>query len=197
MADELLRERIVDTALALAERRSWEALRLHDVAAELGVGLDEVRACFREKEEVVDAWFDRADRALLTEGAKPEVLALPSRARIHRLLMAWLAALASHRRVTRQMILNKLEPGHIHYQFAGLLRVSRTVQWLREAARRDAVLPRRAIEETVLTGIYLATFARWMTDDSENAVRTAAQLDRLLARAERLDRLFPSRESSA
>jgi ubiquinone biosynthesis protein COQ9 len=186
----ITRDHIVDTALALAEIRSWEAVRLRDVAAELGTTLDDVRAHFREKEDIVDAWFDRADHAMLARSAEPEIMALDGRERLHRLLMAWLNALTPHRKPTRQMILNKLEPGHLHYQFAGSLRVSRTVQWWREAAGRDAVLPRRAIEETVLTSIYLATFARWMADHSPESAATAALLDRLLATAECGARLF-------
>lgn len=187
MTQTSLREQIVDTALALAERRGWEAVRLHDVATELGVGLDDIRQLFREKEDIVDAWFDRADQALLKEGARPELARGTPRARLHRLLMCWLAALAAHKKPTRQMIANKLEPGHVHYVIGGLLRVSRTVQWWREAAARDAMLPRRAIEETVLTSIYLATFARWMADDSTDAASTAAFLDKLLAAAERAE----------
>jgi len=65
------------------------------------------------------------------------------------------------------------------------------VQWLREAAHRDAVLPWRAFEETGLTAIYLATFFCWMRDESENATRTSAFLDRLLGRAERLAQSLP------
>ncbi|MFL6650916.1 MAG: TetR/AcrR family transcriptional regulator, partial [Sulfurifustaceae bacterium] len=106
--------------------------------------------------------------------------ALPPSDRIARSLDTWLAALAPHRRVTRQMILGKLEPGHLHYQLRRLLRVSRTVQWLREAAGRTSVLPRRAIEEAGLTAIYLATFARWMYDESPGAASTAAFLRRQL-----------------
>ena len=134
MSKPSLRERIVDTALDLAEQSSWEAVRLHQVAAALGITLDDVRAHFREKEDIVDAWFDRADAAMLREAARIEVAALPMRERLHHTLMAWLAALAAHRRPTRQMVVNKFEPGHVHYQIAGLLRVSRTVQWWREAA---------------------------------------------------------------
>lgn len=81
------------------------------------------------------------------------------------------------------MILGKLEPGHVHYQLRGLLRVGRTVQWLREAAGRTSVFPWRAFEEAALTAIYLATFARWMYDDSPGAARTAAFLRRRLAAA--------------
>lgn len=191
MATRSTREKILTTALDLAGRKSWESVRLHDVAQELQISLNDVRAHFREKEELADAWFDRADAAMLEEAESPGFSELPPRTRLHRLIMTWLAALAAHRRVTRQMIRGKFEPGHVHYQYAGLLRVSRTVQWLREAAHRDAVLPWRAMEETALTAIYLAAFFYWMRDDSEKASRTGAFLDRLLARAERLAQCLP------
>lgn len=191
MAVASVRDRIIDAALAMAERQSWESLRLHDVAVELKLDLNEVRACFREKEDITEAWFDRADADMLAISTDQGFSKLTPREQIHRLIMTWLSALSAHRRVTRQMICGKLEPDHLHYQFAGLLRVSRTVQWVREAAHRDAVLPWRALEETGLTAIYLATFFYWMRDASENAQRTTAFLDRLLQRAGRVAHCFP------
>ncbi len=183
---ESLRERIVDAALTLAQTRPWEAVRLHDVAAALGVQLEDVRACFREKEEVVDAWFDRADRAMLLDAACAEFRALPSRQRLQRAIMTWLGALDAHKRATREMIWGKLEPGHLHVQIPGLLRVSRTVQWIREAAQRDATFLHRALEETGLTTIYLATFFHWLQDESADARATGEFLNRLLGAAETL-----------
>lgn len=185
-----LRDRIVDAALALAEQRSWESVRLHDVAAALGVNLDDIRRQFREKEDLVDAWFDRADQAMFAAAATPGFLALTPRQRLHRVIMDWLAALSPRRRVTRQMILGKLEPGHLHIQIPGLLRVSRTVQWMREAAQHDtASMAQRALEEIATTSIYLMTFVHWMTDDSPQSVRTAAFLDQRLKEAETLAHL--------
>jgi hypothetical protein len=65
------------------------------------------------------------------------------------------------------------------------MRISRTVQWMREAARvRDAYL-HRALAETVLTGIYLATFVYWMGDGSPSSTSTRQFLDALLRGAER------------
>ncbi len=179
-------DQILDTALALAEQRAWEAVRLYDVAAALGMTLDDIRPYFREKEDLVDAWFDRADQAMLKEAEKAEFLSLPTRQRLHRLIMAWLGALTPHRRVTRQMIFGKLEPGHLHIQIPALMRISRTVQWIREAARRDAVYLRRALEETGLTTIYLMTFFYWMQDDTPDSIRTRQFLDRRLSAAETL-----------
>jgi ubiquinone biosynthesis protein COQ9 len=177
------RERIVDAALELAEARSWEAVRLHDVAAALEIGLEDVRVHFREKEDVAEAWFDRADRALLEHAASAEIQALPAGERLHPVMMAWLDALHAHRRVTRQMIAGKLEPGHLHVQIPALMRISRTVQWMREAAGRDATYLRRAAEETLTTGLYLTTFVYWMYDDSAGSQRTRRLLAGLLRTA--------------
>jgi ubiquinone biosynthesis protein COQ9 len=182
----LTADRIVDTALALAEQRSWEAMRLYEVAVAVGITLDDIRHDFREKEDLVDAWFDRADQAMLKAAEQPEFLSLPTRQRLHRLIMTWLGALAPHRRVTRQMILGKLELGHIHIQIPAIMRISRTVQWMREAAHRDPVYLRRALEETGLTTIYLMTFGYWLQDDSPGSIRTREFLERRLAMAETL-----------
>lgn len=187
------REDVVDTGLELAEQTSWEAVRLHDIANRLGVSLDTIRQHFREKEDVVDAWFDRADQAMLNTAQAPDFQNLSPRQRLHRLIMTWLNALAPHRRVTRQMIYGKLEPGHFHVQIPGLLRVSRTVQWMREAAQRDGTYARRALEETGLTTIYLMTFFHWLHDCSPDFNRTSRLLDSCLARVEWLDRLVYGR----
>jgi len=186
MSTPTSRDTIVDAALRLANRHSWESLRLHEVAADLHIPLNEVRQFFNEKEAITEAWFDRADEAMLRAASDPGLQESSPRERLQRLILAWLTPLATYRHITREMIFGKLEPGHVHYQFAGLLRVSRTVQWMREAAHCNAVMPWRAFEEVGLTGIYLATFVYWMRDDSENSVKTSIFLDKLLNRAERL-----------
>jgi AcrR family transcriptional regulator len=180
-----LRERIIDAAIDLAERDSWEVVRLHAVAARLGITLDDIRCFFREKEDLVEGFFDRADQAMLRAADAPGFAALGTRARLNRVIMAWLDALAPHRRVTRQMIGGKLEPGHLHIQIPGLMRVSRTVQWMREAAYRDASHLRRALEEIATTTVYLATFCYWMWDDTPGSCDTRRFLDRELEIAEK------------
>lgn len=181
-----LPDRILDTALVLAQEHGWESIRLHEIAGVLGISLDEIRQYYREKEDLVDAWFDRADAAMLKEAELAGFESLPVRQKLHRLIMVWLGALAPYRRVTRQMLVNKLEPGHLHVQIPALLRISRTVQWLREAAGMTASWTRRAFEESTLTGIYLLTFSGWLLDDSPRADKTRRCLDRLLGIAEKL-----------
>jgi AcrR family transcriptional regulator len=182
--DDDLGQRILDTALELAEYRGWEAVRLHDVAGALQIDLDTVRRYYPEKEALVEAWFDRADAAMLNASTDPELALLGPDARLHRLIMTWLEALAPHRRVTREMLWNKLEPGHLHVQIPAVLRISRTVQWLREAAGRRATFLWRALEETGLTSIYLTTFLSWLRDESPDAMNTERLLSRLLRMAQ-------------
>ena len=184
------RNRIVEAALELGKQQSWEAVRLHAVAEATGISLNKERLYFREKEDLVDAWFDRADSAMLQEAEAPDFQVLSPRQRLHRLIMTWLATLAPHRNVTRQMIYGKMELGHVHIQIPGLMRVSRTVQWIREAAHLDATHVRRALEETGLTSIYLMTFFYWMKDNTPNSEKTSCFLDGLLGTTEKIDQLL-------
>lgn len=185
------REQIVDAAITLAERDGWEAVRLHEVATACDAGLDDIRAHFREKDEIIDAWLDRADAAMLRRHDSGGLAGLSPRERIRELIVAWLGALAPHRRVTREMVAHKLEFGHIHVQFPALLRVSRTVQWIREGALLDAPLPRRALEETAMTALFVKTFLYWLRDDSPQFRNTRRWLDRGLDVLETGARLVP------
>ena len=175
-----IREAIIDAAVELAEEQGWEAVRLYEVAQRLGVSLLTLSRYFREKDEIIDAWFDRADEAMLAVADRPGFTELTPRQRVHRLIMAYLERLGPHRRVTREMVGHKLEFGHLHVQIPAVLRISRTVQWLREAAHRDAAGAMRGLEETVLTSIFVTTFVSWLNEDTHDFRRTRARLSRLL-----------------
>lgn len=161
------RQQILDQALALASQSGWESLTLRQIAAALEISMAEVYPHYAQKDDLVEAWFDRADQALLEQVPNPTWDALPPKERIERAVFCWLDALTEHRELTGQMLLYKLEPGHIHLQLGGLLRISRTVQWFREAAGLKASHLHRITQELVLSSLYLATFAYWLRDSSE------------------------------
>lgn len=168
MNDSPSATQILDTALELAERCGWERLRLFDVAKALNVGLDDIARHYRDKDALVEAWFDRADAALLVRARGSDLAALEPAARLEELLVAWLRAIEPYRALTGQMLLYKLEPAHLHLQLLGLLRISRTVQWWREAAGRSSTHLSRIGEESALTAIFLCTFARWLRYHNES-----------------------------
>lgn len=167
-----LANRILDTALELAETRSWEILRLHDIATDLKITFNQIREHYGQKDDLVEAWYNRADEAMLEAGNTPGFLDSSMPQRLHKLIMSWLDALAQHKQLSRDMLMYKLEPGHVHLQVLGLLRISRTVQWMREAAHQDSSHLFRIVEEIGLTSIYLMTFSHWLFDHSDNQQAT-------------------------
>ena len=175
-------DKILDCALRLADRCGWERLHLHEVATELGSDLAAIARHYRQKDDLVEAWFDRADQALLTRAKAADLSGLSAEKRLEELLVAWLTSLAAHRAVTGQMLLYKLEPGHIHLQLGGLLRISRTVQWWREAALRQNLHLSRIAEESLLTAVYLRTFMHWLRHPEQGEAELRALLRRQLRR---------------
>jgi ubiquinone biosynthesis protein COQ9 len=182
-------DQIVDTAVELGERTSWEAVRLHHVAAALGITLDEVRGHFQKKDNIVDAWFERADIIMLKATQASDFPYLTPRERLHRLIMTWLGAFYPYQKTTRQMVYGRLEPGHLQAQAAGLMRVGRTVEWMREASIHEMTHLPRLLEDSGLAAIYLAAFFRWMNDNSPGSANTSRFLDGCLLVADKLGRV--------
>jgi AcrR family transcriptional regulator len=175
---------IVETALDLAELLGWEAVRLHEVAARLDIPMSELLARYRDKDAIADAWFARATAAMLD--APPSGFEKqPPESRLHLLMMRWFDALAGHREVTGQMLGEKLYPAHPHHWVPAIFNLSRTIQWLRDAALLDARGRRRQIEEIGLSVLFLATFRFWLDDESMDQTHTREFLSKRLAGADR------------
>ncbi len=162
----VLAEQILDKALELGEKSSWEAVHLYAVADELGISLNDIRRYYAQKDDIVEAWFSRADQAALKASTEDGFAELSIDQRLQQIILAWLDALAPHSHLTGEMLAYKFEPGHVHLQFEGIKRISRTVQWFREAAHQNSEGIQRIFEEISLTKIYLSTFVRWLYDSS-------------------------------
>jgi ubiquinone biosynthesis protein COQ9 len=180
-----LAQAIMAAALEQAARVGWEGLRLFDVAAALDISLADIYRHYRDADAIAEAWFCKADRAML---APPDqgFAALTPPQRIERLVLRWLDALAPHRAVTRQMLVGKLYPGHPHFVAALVVRLSRTVQWAREAALLRGGPPLRQLEEIALTWLFVATVAVWAVDGSDGQQSTRRFLAARLRDADRL-----------
>jgi hypothetical protein len=186
------RERIVDQTLRLAEEVGWQNLRLFQVAQRSGLRLADLAAEFRDLDAIADAWLARGVAAMLATAERPGFAGLPPRRRVELALTAFLEALSGHRRVAGQIFGAKLYLGHPHHNWSLVLWTSRTVQWLREAARLDGGGSRRRVEEIGLTALFIATLMRWLGDASADQAATRAFLAARLDRAERImSRWFP------
>ncbi|MCE8025006.1 hypothetical protein [Billgrantia aerodenitrificans] len=184
---------VVDEAVRQAEERGWQAVRLSDVARNLELPMSVVLERFRDMDAVANAWFQRGWRAMLAE--KPETFDdWPERVRIEHCLQAWFDTFAAHRRVTVQMLRTKAHLPHPHTWVPLVFDLSRTVQWLREAARLEARYgTRRAqLEEVVLTSLFVAALTVWARDTSEGQRKTRQFIDKRLKRGESWMRWVPS-----
>lgn len=176
-------DQILEATLALAEESSWDEIRLRLVAERLEIPLSEALKHYRDLDAVADAWFGRALAAVLA--SPPEGFAeLPARERLHLMLMRWFDALARHKSVTGQMLSTKLYLSHPHHWVPMIFNLSRTIQWLRDAALLDAGGLRRQVEEVGLTSLFLATLAYWLRDESPAQERTRNFLARGLGIAD-------------
>jgi AcrR family transcriptional regulator len=185
-----LAQAIMALALEQAERVGWDGVRLFDVAAALDIALADIYRHYRDADAIAEAWLAKADRAMLAP-AEPAFADLPPAQRIERVMLRWLDSLAPHRTVTRQILVGKLYPGHPHFVAALIVRLSRTVQWVREAALLRGGPPRRQLEEIALTWLFVATVAVWAVDGSEGQRNTRRFLANRLRDAGRVQRWCP------
>jgi AcrR family transcriptional regulator len=180
----LAKKAILEVALHLAQRSSWDAIHLYEVAREMGVALADIQRHYPNKDALAEAWFDLADASLLRLAQTPGWKQFPQRQRLQLAYTAWLETLAPHRRLTREMLGYKLQPEHVHLQVRGVMRTSDTVQWIREVAMLPEVGWRRELAEAVLTTIFLTVFTHWLFDESPGARRTESLLETLLRGAD-------------
>lgn len=174
-------DEILDAALTLGDVNGWERLTLTQIARFLKVSLADIHCHFKQKDDLVDAWFDRADATMLARF--PEQGASMSRTqRLNLAIQVWLDTLSAHHKLTGEMLLYTLEPGHIHLQAAGLLRLSRTVQWFREAADLKATHMVRIGQELALSSLVVGMFIYWLNDSSKHQKNTRKRLQKTLNR---------------
>lgn len=186
-AKPLSRDEILDAALSLGDVCGWEKLTLHDIAQHLDTSLAAIKQQVAQKDDLVDAWLDRADAAALAQfplaTAQDQI---STTVRLKMVIQAWLDALAPHHKLTGEMLLYKLEPGHVHLQAAGILRISRTVQWFREAAGLKASHLQRIGQEVALSSLFVGIFVYWLNDRSKHQAKTRKRLAGVLHQGHRI-----------
>ena len=175
-------DRIVDAAIALAEERGWDNVRLWLVADRLGIGLAEIGRQFRDLDAIANAWFERARRELLRVPAG-SLADRPPPERLRAAMSAWFDALAPHHAVTVQMLEGKLYLSHPHHWVPMIFDLSRLMHDFLDVARIASTGRRRQLAEVGLTTIFLLTLRDWRRDPERAGERLARRLraaDRLL-----------------
>lgn len=190
---ELSPDDVLQSALRLASDKHWEALRLNEIADDLQVSLADLRLIIKDKENLIDLLWDQTDAAMLNQCQSDDFLSQPFAAQFEQCAMCWLMSLHPYRQTVKEMLMVRAEPGHLHIQIPTLIRVSQTVQWMRELCQRDAVFLKRAVEESMLTGLFINHFRIWLNDDLENCQKTQESLHRQTERAVELEKFWPGK----
>ena len=169
------KRRIVDAALALAARQGWASTSLSAIASEADLPLLEVHGHFRSKAAIVEAFLSRIDTEVLAgesqEGEKP-------RDRLFDTVMRRFDALSPHKDAVRSMARDAVADP------LGTLAVAQpflqSMGWMLEASGVTATGWRGTARIHLLAGIYLSVLRVWLDDDSADAMKTMAALDRRL-----------------
>jgi AcrR family transcriptional regulator len=191
------RDAVIDAALARIARDGWRRLSLADVAADAGVPLADVLIPFPTKYDLVNAFQDRIDAAMLA-GADAHAASgdagIDPRDRLFDLMMERFDALAPHRPAMAEIAKDSLgDPAALRF----LPRMARTMARVLAAAGLDATGPCGLLRAKGLALVYADAFRVWLGDDGADQAKTMAALDKGLRRAERaaqfLNRLHPKR----
>lgn len=168
--------RIIEAALALAERRGWRETSLADIAAEAEMPLLELYRLYRSKTAILEALHRRIDAEVLagTEESEDE----RPRDRLFDVLMRRFDALARHKAAIRAMLRDT--PRDPIAALCGAPAFLQSMGWMLEAAGISAAGWRGAARTHLLAGIYLSVLRVWLDDESTDMMKTMAALDRRL-----------------
>ncbi len=184
------RQRILDQAIELALQSSWSSLSFSQIADSLNCSLADIGQHFRSKDDMAEALFDRADRAIWKLSSNESYRCLSDKDKLFECIFCWFESLMPHKPIVKEMLTYKFEPGHFHLQAHGVTRISRTVQWFLDVAGREHDGLKRTADEFAVTSAYLTSFSCYLFDNSQGHARTRALLKQLIKQIDQGHKLF-------
>ena len=171
-----LREQLAPEIAANAAFDGWDAEALALAADALGVDRDVAALAFPGGAvEMIDAWFAHVDRAMLAARPPGALATMKVRERIAALVEARLAAVEPEREALRRALAVLALPQNV----ARAARLGwRTVDAIWRAAGDTATDYNHYTKRAILLGVYGATVAAFLDDESEGHADTRAFLGR-------------------
>ncbi len=179
------RGKIVAAAMRLAPIKGWQALSLADIAAEAGVSLNDLRAEFQTKAQILAAFTRMIDEEVLAKQHAAGEASTP-RDRLFDVIMSRFDALAPYKEAIRTIADDlRFSPGAALAQLGPVLY---SQYWMLAAAGIPAEGMRGLVRVKAMTALYGRVFAIWLEDDDPGMARTMAALDRRFRQAEAVKR---------
>jgi len=154
----------------------WSDRALAMAGEELGVPADRARLAFRDGSvQMIDAWFDWIDKAMLETFPPERIAAMKIRDRIRELLLFRFAAIQPHREALRRAvaILAMPQNGPTAAKLAW-----RSADRIWRLAGDTATDFNHYSKRSILIGVYASTTMVFLDDDSDDMAVTRAFLDR-------------------
>lgn len=174
------RANVVDAALRLASKRDWQNVTLADIAKEAKMGLSELSQMFECREDIITAYERRVDADVLKDFSGDG----SERDQVFDILMERFDRLNADRDAVLSFI--NASCGDPKQLVIALPNVARSMSWMLEACGIETQGWRGAARVAGLTATYVWALRAWRDDDSPDAGKTMAALDRALGRAEKL-----------
>ena len=173
----------------------WGEAALAMAAGELGVPADRARLAFPGgAAEMIDAWFDWIDKAML-EAFPPEKIAeMKIRDRIRNLLLFRLQLLAPHREALRRALASLALPRNAP---RGAALAWRSADRIWRLAGDVATDFNHYSKRAILIGVYASTTMIFLDDASEDLAGTKAFLDRRIEDVMRFEKAKAGWKGSA
>lgn len=172
---------LLDQALQLIETTGWTGFTLVDLSQSSQVSLPEVYTTFPTKESVIEALSTRVDREVLGQ-ITPSDFSQSPKDRLFEILMLRFETLEPHKRVIQSMWDGSMiDPLSI---LPTLPKGLHSVKRMLDVSGYDTTGICGAIKVKAFAFLYLSVISDWLTDDSEDLVKTMASLDKMISRLE-------------
>lgn len=173
---------LLRAAFDLIAERGWNRFSFGDLARRSGKSLAEIYAVFPDRAAILRRIETEADRTMLA-AATPDLAEAPPKDRLFELIMSRLDALQPFRAGLKALA-KDLPRDPAHAALIGC-NVERGLGWLIEAAGLERRSLRSFAASRALGFAYLQTIRVWLDDDSEDAAKTLAELDKRLGQIRR------------
>jgi AcrR family transcriptional regulator len=177
----------LDAALRLAETRKWSEIALPEIAEEAGLSLADMLRAAPSKPALMAAFARRIDSAMLTAKIEADGSV---KDKLFEILMRRFDALAPHKAAVKNMLADL--PREPVAALCALPSFLRSMRWAAEAAGIRTASPLAPLKINALAAAHLAALRIWLDDDSADAAKTMAALDKSLGRLEALASSFPA-----
>jgi AcrR family transcriptional regulator len=177
----------LDAALRLAATRKWSDIALPEIAEEAGLSLAQMLPAAPSKAALMSAFGRRIDAAMLAGKVDADGSV---KDKLFEILMRRFDALGPYKAAVKNILADL--PREPMAALCGLPSLLRAMRWAAEAAGIRTASPLAAFKINALAIAYLATLRVWLDDDSADAAKTMASLDKTLGRLEGLASSFPA-----